>query len=98
MKAIHPVFHTGKLTPYESNEEAHGKVKPPPGPVIPEDNEYEVEEVIDSKFYGKGKKKIKYLVKWKGWPIEESEWMWPQDSFQEAIDDFHKTHPNADKL
>ena len=39
-----------------------------------EDDEYEVEEVMDSRVSGRGGGRLEYLVKWKNYPVEESTW------------------------
>ena len=42
---------------------------PPPNPSNP--NEYRVERIIDTKLTGAGRV---YLIKWFGYPVEESTW------------------------
>ena len=56
--------------------------------------EYEVEEILDSQIKGRG---IQYLVKWKGYPVEESTWE-PVGNLKnagETVERFHQKHPNA---
>ena len=66
---VHPVFHVTLLEPYHENT-IPDRVQPPPPPVtINEETEYEVEEVIDSKI---SRRKLMYLVKWKGYPISDN--------------------------
>ena len=71
---IHDVFHSSLIKPYHANSTRfEGRTPPPPPPVItPEgEEEYEVEEILDQK---KQKGKMKYLVKWKGYPLYDSTW------------------------
>jgi len=68
---VHPVFHVSLLEPYKPNTIV-GRLQEPPPPVISkEDIEYEVEEILDSKFI---RKSLFYLVKWKGYPISDNSW------------------------
>ena len=61
---IHVVFHVDLLTPYRETE-FHGPnyARPPPD-LVGEEEQYEVEQVLDERNYGRWKKK-QYLVKWK---------------------------------
>ena len=83
------------LHPYVKPSSALQKTDvPPPPDIIDNVEEYEVEEIVDSKMY---RGKLKYLVHWKGYPIEERTWE-PVENLsnsQEYIDEFHKKHPSA---
>jgi transposase InsO family protein len=94
---IHPVFHISKLRRYvESPEEfgPRGDTRPPG--IVGEDGEleYEVEEIMRHKRIGKHDW---YLVKWEGYPIEESSWE-PVEHLvnaQQALRDFERRHANG---
>src|SRR5260221_3416569 len=64
-KNIHPVVSISSVHPYMPDDIAKHPQPPQPGPVIINDQEeYEVEEVLDSRFrWGK----LWYLVKFIGW-------------------------------
>ena len=67
-----------------------------PEPVIiePKDNQWEVEEIINSKI--KNKKRW-YQVKWKGYPLGEDEWQ-PATNLKDApqlITEFYEKNPTA---
>ena len=67
---VHPMFHVSLLEPYHLfiiPDHTH----PPPPPIIVEsESEYEVEEILDSKYRHK---RLFYLVKWKGYnPCDNS--------------------------
>ena len=65
-KKVHPVFNEALLTPYTPPEYPLQKKPEPPPPIIVDDEEeYEIEELMDSKFVWN---KLKYLVKWRGYP------------------------------
>jgi hypothetical protein len=94
---VHPVFNTVRLRPYHKDT-IPGRVAPPrPAPVVEGDQpEWEVEYIKDSRLR---RGKLQYLIKWKGYPQEESTWE-PVDNLQNAEDlvkDFHKRHPSAPK-
>lgn len=91
---VHPVFHIDRLSLWKGNE-VNGKLPPPPEPVEVEgEEEYEVEEVLDSKVHGKG---LRYLVKWKGYDESENSWE-PASNLkhtQARLKEFHRKHPAA---
>ncbi|TFK57829.1 chromo domain-like protein, partial [Pluteus cervinus] len=52
------------------------------------EEEFEVEEVLGSRMY---RRKLQYLVKWKGYGIEHNEWIPYQDMHSDRlINEFHK--------
>ena len=64
----HPVFHVSLLEPATSDP-LKGQKQPPPPPIIvdsdsEDNNEWEVEEILDSKLV---RKTLKYLVRWVGY-------------------------------
>ena len=68
MSRIHPVFHVDKLSSWKGND-INGILPPPPEPVELDDEiEYEVREILDSRWIkrGQGKPKFEYLVSWRG--------------------------------
>ena len=92
---IHDVFHADLLTPYHETK-LHGPnfTRPPPD-LIDGEEEYEVEEILQSWKFGKGRK-VQYLVKWKGYPESENQWVdWDDLHADEVIADFKKKHPTA---
>jgi hypothetical protein len=63
---IHDVFHVDLLTPYiETDFHGPNYTRPPPD-LIDGEEEYEVESILKSRRYGRGRK-VQYLVKWKGY-------------------------------
>ena len=92
---IHDVFHADLLTPYRETE-LHGPnfTKPPPD-LIDGEEEYEIEEVLQSRRHGRGRK-VQYLVKWKGYPDSENQWVdWDDLHADEALADFKRKNPDA---
>ena len=60
--------------------------------------EYEVKAVLDVCHYGR-KKKRQYLVKWKGYPDSDNEWVDHTDMHApEAIKEYEETQKNKGRL
>ena len=93
LSQLHPVFPVVKLTlaPHDSFNRRN---QAPPLPEIIDDEEhYEVEEIIDSRFH---RNKLQYLVKWKGFGYEENSWTDEKDIFApRLVREFHQNHPGA---
>ena len=60
----HDVFPVGLLERYHEST-IPGHVEPPPPPVGDEEDEYDLEEVLDSKVINR---EVKYMVRWKFLP------------------------------
>ena len=90
---IHDVFHVDLLTPYRETE-FHGPnyARPPPD-LVGEEEQYEVEQILDERNHGRWKKK-QYLVKWKGYPDSDNQWLDAKDmeNAQELIAEFHNSN------
>lgn len=74
MSQLHPVFHVSLLEPWKDpNEATHEPRQPPPPPpeLIDGELEYEAEKILDHKKIGR---KVKYLVKWKNYPLSDATW------------------------
>jgi len=72
---IHSVFHAALLTPFKETS-FHGTMdtRPPPD-LIEGEQEYEVEVILTHCNY---RRKLQYLVKWKGYDTSENTWE-PED-------------------
>jgi len=67
---VHLVVNMRRLVKYREQVERQKKIPPPPIKVACE-KEYEVEEILDRQ---ERRGKTKYLVKWKGYTVEENTW------------------------
>ena len=72
---VHLVFHISQLKLYRRPEDAP-RTYEKPAPVIVADGEekFEVDEIINHRKRKRGRKKIEYLIVWKGYPVQESTW------------------------
>jgi hypothetical protein len=95
-RKLHDVFHASLLTPYRKTE-AHGAnfLEPPPD-IIDGEDEYKVEQVLDSKKMGQ-KQRLHYLIQWKGYSEAHDTWE-PEENVRHVADlvrAFHERHPLA---
>lgn len=97
---IHDVFHVSLLEEYHQDT-IRGRHQRQPPPIVTSegDIEWEVQEVLDSRLFGRWKK-LQYLVSWTGYGPEQNSWE-PAHNLKnapEAIKEFHRRHPSAPKL
>ena len=90
---IHNVFHVDLLTPYRETEFHGTNYAQPPPDLIGGEEQYEGEQVLDERNYGRWRKK-QYLVKWKGYPDSDNQWLDAKDmeNAQELIAEFHDSN------
>jgi hypothetical protein len=95
--SIHDVFHTDLLTPYRKTPTHGTNYQRPPPDLVEGVEEYEVEKVLDSHQYGRGRK-LQYLIAWKGYPDSDNQWVnWDNaEGAQEAIREFKHSNPNCE--
>ena len=65
---IHNVFHVSLLE--VCNKSKEGSVPPPPPIEVDGEEEFEVEEILDSRIRYR---KLQYLIKWLGYPDTDNE-------------------------
>ena len=92
---VHDVFNESLLTPYRPPTFPSQKEPlPPPPDLVDGEPEYEVESILDSRV---SRRKLQYLVKWKGYPNEDNTWE-PATALANASDAvtlFHRQYPSA---
>jgi hypothetical protein len=65
-------FHASLLTPYREMDSHGPNFERPPPNLIKEEEEYEVDQILDSRKHGRGGA-LQYLVRWKGYPNSENQ-------------------------
>jgi hypothetical protein len=88
---VHPVFHVSLLE-HAANNPFPGQWLPPPPPVeVDGEEEYHVDEILDSREFGRWKK-LRYLVKWTGY--DQPGWESAENvNGLRAVDRFHALYP-----
>src|SRR6266436_8520346 len=89
-----PIVSVSSICPYIPDEIAEHPQPPQPSPVtINDQEEYEVEEILDSRFrWGK----LWYLVKLIGWSNSDNMWLPHTEVHTPAVvEEFHLQHPGA---
>lgn len=83
------VFHAILLRPYTETEVHGPNYTNPPPDVIDNIQEYEVEAIISHKRF---RGKIRYLVKWKGYPTSENSYQYSTDlkNAKDILDEYKK--------
>ena len=95
--AIHSTFHASLLRK-DPGDPLPGQHQEPPPPIkIDDQDEYEVDDILAARLFGRGKW-LQFKVKWKGYPPDDA-WYYVDggefDQSQEVVDDFYKRFPNA---
>ncbi len=95
--SIHDVFHIDLLTPYRETD-IHGSNYSRLAPdLINNEEEYKVEKILDARQFGRGRKR-QYLIKWKGYPDSDNEWVDHKDVHApEAIREFKDSRTALDR-
>ena len=93
--SIHPVFHIDLLTPYRETITHGANYQRPPPDLVDNAEEYEVEKILDSRLFGR-RRRLQYLVKWKGYPDSDNMWVDKDDVFaDDKVRAFKESNPDA---
>ncbi len=95
--SIHDVFHIDLLTPYRETD-IHGSNYSRPAPdLIDNEEEYKVKKILDTRQFGRRHKR-QYLIKWKGYPDSDNEWVDHKDIHApEAIREFKNSRTTPER-
>lgn len=96
---IHPVFNVSLLRP-AANNPVPGQHQPPPPPIEVEGlEEWEVEDIVDSRWErrGRGGPRLRYTVKWAGYDEVTEVPADHLENAQEVMLNFHRRYPDKPK-
>jgi len=91
--AIHNTFHISLLEPYQDNRFPSQIKEPPPPMQIEGEDEYELDEIIDSRLHYH---QLQYRAKWKGYSPEHDKVWYPAENLNNAehtVQRFHRRYP-----
>ena len=81
---IHNVFHASYLSPFKETKEHGINFLEPPPDVVEGQPEWEVEEIVGTRLFGKNKKR-QYQVRWKGYSQAHDTWEPEENVFAEEL-------------
>src|SRR5712671_664964 len=94
---IHDVFHMSLLSSFKETPVHGPNYSRPPPDLVDEDPEYEVEAIVNHRFFGQ-MRRLQYLIKWKGYPHSDNTWEPVQNLHADAlVRAYHHKHPLEDK-
>src|SRR5258708_17586580 len=92
---IHNTFHATYLSPFKETQEHGPNFLEPPPEIIEGQEEWEVEGIVNRRFFGKKKTK-QYLVKWKGYSDAHNTWEPEENIFaNELIQQYKGKHKQS---
>ena len=95
---IHNVFHTSSLSPYKETEEHGPNFTEPPPDLVDGEEEWEVEQVLDTRLFGH-KKEQQYKVQWKGYSSAHDSWEPATNLYaRDLIAEFERQHTIRDSV
>jgi Chromo (CHRromatin Organisation MOdifier) domain len=95
---IHNIFHVSLLMPYKEMEEHSTNFAKLPLELVEEHEEYEVEQVLALRLFGRWKK-LQYLIHWKGYSHVHDSWMSTNDVHApDLVQAFYQSNPQAPGL
>jgi hypothetical protein len=90
---IHPVFHISLIKPYKTYDEFTNRQEPTPVQhAVAEDNQWYVEALLDKSMRTHNRRIVHYLVRWKGFGLEDDSWVPNTAIEQSLIDEYEASH------
>ncbi len=94
---VHNVFHVNLLFPYKETEQYGPSFPHPPPDLIDGQEEQEIEAILDVRRKGR-QRGLQYLIKWKGFPSSENEWVSKEEMHtDDLVKQFHNSRLTRDK-
>jgi hypothetical protein len=94
---MHPVYHVSMVEPYRESKLPGRHQSPPPPEEIDGEKYWVVDKIAKSRL-NRQKKRVEYLVFWKGYPPEEATWEpWEHlegdETVSRMLKEFHERYP-----
>jgi len=92
LRQLHPVFNVVKLSTAPDDPIPGRKPRAPPPPIVVDrEPEWEVEEVLDSRWH---QRRFQFLIKWKGFSKEHNSWEVASDvKAPDLVAEYYQKHP-----
>jgi len=92
IRQLHPVFNVVKLSTALEDPILGRKLQAPPPPIVVDgEEEWEVEEILDSCWH---QRRFQFLVKWKGFSREHNSWEAASDvKAPDLVTEYYRKHP-----
>jgi len=94
MRLLHPVFNVVKLSAAPEDPIPGRKPQTPPPPIVVDgEPEWEVEEILDSRWH---RRRFQFLIKWKGFGREHNSWEVASNvKTPDLVAEYYQKHPAA---
>jgi len=94
MRLLHPVFNVVKLSATLEDPIPGRKPQAPPPPIVVDgEPEWEVEEILDSRWH---RRRFQFLIKWKDFGREHNSWEVASDvKTPDLVAEYYRKHPAA---
>jgi len=94
MRQLHPVFNVVKLSAAPEDPILGRKLQAPPPPIVVDgEEEWEVEEILDSRWH---RRRFQFLVKRKGFSREHNSWEVASNvKAPDLVVEYYRKHPAA---
>jgi len=94
MRQLHLVFNVMKLSAAPEDPILGRKPQTPPPPIVVDrEEEWEVEEILNSRWH---RKRFQFLVKWKGFRREHNSWEAASNvKAPDLVAEYYRKHPAA---
>jgi len=94
LRQLHPVFNVVKLSAAPDNPIPGRKPQAPPPPIVVDgEPEWEMEEVLDSRWH---RRRFQFLIKWKEFSREHNSWEAASDiKAPDLVAEYYRKHPAA---
>jgi hypothetical protein len=90
-RSIHPNFHARLLKPFVENDDERFPLREPPRPppLVPEDNQYEVEKILDHRTKRQGRRqRNEFLIRWAGYGSEDDQWVSEENVNERLVEEY----------